>query len=103
MVQVVLLNGIGFVSIICLFHPSHVTPTHALVVNDWFWIILSNNHAAILLNLQRCFPWLVNKPFRIVLELWQPLAYVISIGIGLLSKGNGTIASKVLIEMGSAR
>lgn len=90
------------VSIVCILHTTHVALANTLVIDNGFWIILSNNDAAFLLYLQRSIPRLVNELLWEIFELRQPFANIIAVWVGLFPKGDGTVASKILIEVGCA-
>ena len=94
-----------FCCIISFLHSLHIVLTYlSMWVHYGLGVIFAtNDHPEFLLNLERCLPWFVNILRRKVFELRKPLSDVVTIGISFFTKCDGTVTSKVLVEMCSAR
>mmetsp|Transcript_7744 Transcript_7744/g.23433 ORF Transcript_7744/g.23433 Transcript_7744/m.23433 type:complete len:265 (+) Transcript_7744:355-1149(+) len=86
---------------ICLLHLGFVLFGRLLVVNNWFGVVLSDDASSLLLNLLGSSPWLVDVLGWHLVQLWDVLADEISVGVGLLSKRDGTVNAEILVEEGT--
>ena len=78
-----LFTGFGFggfflASSIGSLHFSHVLFVNSIMVDNGFWVVLSNNTATPFLNRQGCFPWLINVFFGKFGQFWNIFSDVVS-------------------------